>query len=43
MKAGDKEDVFNMTLKKGKTRMAALFTTAEGDEYGAYYAYVKKN
>ncbi|MEZ6127685.1 MAG: arylsulfatase [Planctomycetaceae bacterium] len=39
---GDREVVFNLPLKKGKTRMTALFTTADGDEYGAYYAYVTK-
>ncbi|MCP4787267.1 MAG: arylsulfatase [Fuerstiella sp.] len=36
------EVVFNVTLKKGKTRMTGLFTTASGEKFGAYYAYVKK-
>ena len=39
---GDKEVVFNLKLKQGKTRMTALFTTKDGKEYGAYYAYVTK-
>ena len=39
---GMKEVVFNLKLKAGKTRMAALFVTDSGDEYGAYYAYVRK-
>jgi len=39
---GDKEVVFNVALKKGKTRMTALLTTADGEEFGAYYAYVTK-
>ena len=42
VKPGQKEVVLKMTLKKGKTRMKALFTTADGEEYGAYYAYVSK-
>ncbi|MGB7346524.1 MAG: arylsulfatase [Pirellulaceae bacterium] len=40
--ASAKEVVFNVDLEKGKTRMTALFTTAEGEEFGAYFAYVKK-
>ena len=36
------EVVFRVKLKKGKTRMTGLFTTASGEKYGAYYAYVKK-
>ncbi|MEO2028770.1 MAG: arylsulfatase [Fuerstiella sp.] len=39
---GATEVVFNVTLKKGKTRMTGLFTTASGEKFGAYYAYVKK-
>ena len=39
---GAKEVVFNLRLKAGKTRMAGLFITADGKEYGTYYAYVKK-
>ncbi len=42
VKPGDKEVVFNLALKKGKTRMSALFITADGEEFGAYYAYVTK-
>lgn len=40
--AGDKEVVFNLSLKKGKTRMSALFISEDGEEHGAYYAYVMK-
>ncbi|MGI9244142.1 MAG: sulfatase-like hydrolase/transferase, partial [Verrucomicrobiales bacterium] len=40
--AGAEEVVFNIKLEPGKTRMSALFSTAEGEEYGAYYAYVLK-
>ena len=39
---GAKEATFDVTLKAGKTRMWALFTTADGKTYGAYYAYVRK-
>ena len=39
---GAKEVVFRVKLKKGKTRMTGLFTTASGEKYGAYYAYVRK-
>ncbi|MEO2017413.1 MAG: arylsulfatase, partial [Fuerstiella sp.] len=39
---GATEVVFNVTLKKGKTRMTGLFTTASGEKFGAYYAYVTK-
>ncbi len=39
---GDHDVVFNLTLPQGKTRMTALFTTADGEEFGAYYAYVQK-
>ena len=42
VKPGVKEVVFNLKLKQGKTRMTALFTTKDGKEYGAYYAYVTK-
>ena len=38
---GAKEVVFNLKLPAGKTRMTALFTTADGEEFGAYYAYVR--
>ena len=37
-----KEVVFDVVLKKGRTRFTALFTTADGEKYGAYYAYVEK-
>lgn len=40
VKTGAKEVVFRVRLPAGKTRMTALFTTADGTEYGAYYAYV---
>jgi arylsulfatase A-like enzyme len=39
---GDKEVVFDLKLKQGKTRMAALFIGEQGEEHGAYYAYVTK-
>ena len=39
---GTKEVVFNIKLKAGKTRLKALFKTASGTEYGAYYAYVTR-
>ncbi|MFK7820831.1 MAG: N-acetylgalactosamine-4-sulfatase, partial [Planctomycetaceae bacterium] len=39
---GAKEVVFNLRLKAGKTRMSGLFKTADGKQYGTYYAYVKK-
>jgi arylsulfatase B len=38
---GDREVVFELNLPKGRHRFSALFTTAEGTVYGAYYAYVK--
>jgi hypothetical protein len=34
--------VFNVSLKAGKTRLSSLFITADGTEYGGYYAYVKR-
>jgi len=40
--AGAKEVVFNMSLPKGKTKMAGLFETEDGETYGTYFAYVKK-
>ena len=42
VKPGAKEVTFNLKLNAGKTRMTALFETAEGEEYGAYYTYVTK-
>lgn len=39
---GAKEVVFEMKLPAGKTEMSALFETADGEIYGAYYAYVTK-
>lgn len=39
---GDKEVVFNLKLKQGKTQMTALFIGDKGEEHGAYYAYVLK-
>ncbi|MCG8652069.1 MAG: sulfatase-like hydrolase/transferase, partial [Pirellulales bacterium] len=40
--AGVKEVTFELNLKAGKTQMEALFETADGQQYGAYYAYVTK-
>lgn len=40
--SGDEETVFNVSLKAGKTRLSSLFFTADGTEYGGYYAYVKR-
>ena len=39
---GAEEVTFNLKLDAGKTRMTALFETASGGEYGAYYAYVSR-
>ncbi|NQV24250.1 MAG: arylsulfatase [Rhodopirellula sp.] len=39
---GDRDVVFNVSLKAGKTRMSTLLITADGTEYGGYYAYVKR-
>ena len=39
---GAKEAVFDLTLPAGKTRLKATFTTAQGEEFGAYYAYVER-
>lgn len=40
--AGAKEVTFNLKLKAGKTRLSALFETASGEQYGAYYVYVTR-
>jgi len=40
--SGDQETVFNVALKAGKTRLSSLFFTADGTQYGGYYAYVKR-
>jgi arylsulfatase B len=40
--AGAKEVVFEVDLKAGRTRMEAVFSDADGRQYGAYYAYVRK-
>ncbi len=40
--AGAKEVVFHLHLDAGKTRMSALFETADDQPYGVYYAYVRK-
>ena len=40
--AGAKEVKFRLQLEAGKTQMSALFETADGETYGAYYAYVTK-
>ena len=42
VEAGAKEVTFKMKLPAAKTRMTALFETADGEQYGAYYAYVRK-
>lgn len=39
---GAKEIVFDVKLEAGTMRMAARFLTAEDEEFGAYYAYVRK-
>jgi arylsulfatase A-like enzyme len=39
---GDKEAVFRLTLTAGRERLATRFETADGQEIGAYYAYVEK-
>lgn len=36
------EVVFEVALKAGKTKMEAQFQTAQGEVFGAYYAYVEK-
>ncbi len=40
--AGAKEVKFEVELRAGTTQMEALFETADGKTYGAYYAYVTK-
>ena len=42
VKPGAKEVVFKMSLPAGTTRMSSFFTTREGVEVGAFYAYVRK-
>ena len=42
VKPGDKEVIFELKLPAGKTRMSALFLSADGQQHGAYYAYVTK-
>jgi len=37
---GAKEATFDLKLKAGKTRLSTRFVTADGTQYGAYYAYV---
>lgn len=39
---GQKEVVMTLQLPAGKTKMAARFFTENGEEYGAYFAYVEK-
>ena len=41
--AGSKEVVFEAELKKGITKMTAVFMTAGGKKHAAYYAYVKRH
>jgi arylsulfatase B len=40
--ADAKEVAFTMKLEAGKTTMEALFEQADGETFGAYYAYVTK-
>lgn len=42
VKPGSKEVVYKMKVPAGKTRMSAVFKTAKGEVFGAYYVYVKK-
>ena len=42
VEAGQKEVLFDVKLKAGKTQFTALFSSDDGVEHGAYYAYVKK-
>ncbi|MDH3583705.1 MAG: arylsulfatase [Phycisphaerae bacterium] len=42
VKPGDKEAVFNLNLKAGKTRLTTLFHTKDDQTYGAYFVYVLK-
>jgi arylsulfatase B len=42
VKPGAKEAVFRLQLPAGRARLAARFQTAEGEEIGAYYAYVER-
>jgi arylsulfatase A-like enzyme len=39
---GDQEAVFRVALEPGKNRLSGRFYTDEGNEYGAYYAYVER-
>ena len=40
--AGAKEITFRVPLPAGKQRLKATWKTADGEVYGAYYAYVEK-
>jgi len=40
--SGDREVVFELDLQPQTTTMAATFETADGEVYGAYYAYVER-
>lgn len=42
IRPGDREVVFDLKLPQGKTQMTAVFSTASGEVFGAYYAYVEK-
>ena len=42
VKPGVREVAFKMSLPAGATRMSSFFTTREGVEVGAFYAYVRK-
>jgi arylsulfatase A-like enzyme len=39
---GDKEAVFRLTLPAGRTQLSTRFETADGQQFGTYYAYVEK-
>lgn len=39
---GQKEVVFDVELKGGRSRLSSLFHTAEGKTFGGYYAYVER-
>jgi len=39
---GSHDVVFNVSLKAGRARLSTRLYTADGTEYGGYYAYVKR-
>lgn len=42
VEAGAQEVVFRLPLERATTRLTATFITADGTEYGAYYAYISR-